>query len=151
MKSHRNGFRVESRKYQVASFSGLNRFRRGDFVTNFAEDDHVGIASHECLDRPGKIQADRLVHLDMSHVRNAIFDRIFRRIDALLKTIHFTDRRVERRGLARSGRADDQNDRSEEHTSELQSLMRISSAVFCLKKKNNTQQTLATSSPHKIK
>src|SRR3546814_7789737 len=28
-------------------------------------------------------------------------------------------------------------DRSEEHTSELQSLMRISSAVFCLKKKNN--------------
>src|SRR3546814_15789659 len=67
-------------------------------------------ASHECLDRPGKIQADRLVHLDMSHVRNAIFDRIFRRIDALLKTIHFTDRRVERRGLARSGRADDQND-----------------------------------------
>src|SRR3546814_3930929 len=29
--------------------------------------------------------------------------------------------------------------RSEEHTSELQSLMRISYAVFCLKKKNNTQ------------
>src|SRR3546814_3277824 len=30
-----------------------------------------------------------------------------------------------------------QHDRSEEHTSELQSLMRISSAVFCLKKKKN--------------
>src|SRR3546814_8123583 len=30
--------------------------------------------------------------------------------------------------------------RSEEHTSELQSLMRISYAVFCLKKKNNTQR-----------
>src|SRR3546814_2829339 len=29
-------------------------------------------------------------------------------------------------------------DRSEEHTSELQSLMRISYAVFCLKKKHNT-------------
>src|SRR3546814_17427656 len=29
------------------------------------------------------------------------------------------------------------NDRSEEHTSELQSLMRISYAVFCLKKKTN--------------
>src|SRR3546814_3963180 len=29
--------------------------------------------------------------------------------------------------------------RSEEHTSELQSLMRISYAVFCLKKKNRTQ------------
>src|SRR3546814_5241015 len=31
--------------------------------------------------------------------------------------------------------------RSEEHTSELQSLMRISYAVFCLKKKNRTNQT----------
>src|SRR3546814_1520252 len=30
--------------------------------------------------------------------------------------------------------------RSEEHTSELQSLMRISYAVFCLKKKNKQQQ-----------
>src|SRR3546814_10384018 len=31
--------------------------------------------------------------------------------------------------------------RSEEHTSELQSLMRISYAVFCLKKKKKTEQT----------
>src|SRR3546814_6207700 len=31
------------------------------------------------------------------------------------------------------------SDRSEEHTSELQSLMRISYAVFCLKKKKTTQ------------
>src|SRR3546814_7607472 len=30
--------------------------------------------------------------------------------------------------------------RSEEHTSELQSLMRISYAVFCLKKKNKTKR-----------
>src|SRR3546814_5915093 len=32
--------------------------------------------------------------------------------------------------------------RSEEHTSELQSLMRISYAVFCLKKKNNKRNTI---------
>src|SRR3546814_3610772 len=32
--------------------------------------------------------------------------------------------------------------RSEEHTSELQSLMRISYAVFCLKKKTYTKRTL---------
>src|SRR3546814_1276334 len=31
--------------------------------------------------------------------------------------------------------------RSEEHTSELQSLMRISYAVFCLKKQKNQQRT----------
>src|SRR3546814_7400190 len=34
--------------------------------------------------------------------------------------------------------------RSEEHTSELQSLMRISYAVFCLKKKNNKTYTTAS-------
>src|SRR3546814_1414451 len=32
--------------------------------------------------------------------------------------------------------------RSEEHTSELQSLMRISYAVFCLKKKNGTKYNI---------
>src|SRR3546814_1464564 len=37
--------------------------------------------------------------------------------------------------------------RSEEHTSELQSLMRISYAVFCLKKKNN--QIYPTKQIHK--
>src|SRR3546814_2653694 len=42
-------------------------------------------------------------------------------------------RRNRRRGLRRSRR-------SEEHTSELQSLMRISYAVFCLKKKKNKQK-----------
>src|SRR3546814_10557054 len=34
--------------------------------------------------------------------------------------------------------SDFRGQRSEEHTSELQSLMRISSAVFCLKKKRTT-------------
>src|SRR3546814_3003222 len=36
--------------------------------------------------------------------------------------------------------------RSEEHTSELQSLMRISYAVLCLNKKNNIQRTQNNSS-----
>src|SRR3546814_9517424 len=34
------------------------------------------------------------------------------------------------------------DDRSEEHTSELQSLMRISYAVFCLKKQTTQQPTI---------
>src|SRR3546814_2288481 len=37
------------------------------------------------------------------------------------------------------------SDRSEEHTSELQSLMRISYAVFCLKKKKNNNTISALS------
>src|SRR3546814_7609308 len=47
---------------------------------------------------------------------------------------------LERAGAARTEssavRAHVHSGRSEEHTSELQSLMRISYAVFCLKKKN---------------
>src|SRR3546814_10024212 len=45
------------------------------------------------------------------------------------------------RGHRRGGGAGVTQDRSEEHTSELQSLMRISYAVFCLKKKKKTTTT----------
>src|SRR3546814_1321588 len=41
-------------------------------------------------------------------------------------------------GLVYKTRSSQSQRRSEEHTSELQSLMRISYAVFCLKKKNKT-------------
>src|SRR3546814_3000992 len=41
--------------------------------------------------------------------------------------------------------------RSEEHTSELQSLMRISYAVFCLKKKTKNSQGQHTVTEHTIK
>src|SRR3546814_6304377 len=52
-------------------------------------------------------------------------------------------RRLGRGQLARSriGVGHIRKGRSEEHTSELQSLMRISYAVFCLKKKNKDQNT----------
>src|SRR3546814_10508214 len=39
-------------------------------------------------------------------------------------------------------RSQECGDRSEEHTSELQSLMRISYAVFCLKKKKKKESTI---------
>src|SRR3546814_1164931 len=52
-------------------------------------------------------------------------------------------RRAGRRGCVRPARrAGGGAPRSEEHTSELQSLMRISYAVFCLKKKNKPQITM---------
>src|SRR3546814_7962108 len=44
----------------------------------------------------------------------------------------------------RRARRHHRHGRSEEHTSELQSLMRISYAVFCLKKKKNKDTTLTT-------
>src|SRR3546814_2666880 len=58
------------------------------------------------------------------------------------QTAEFRTRRADggeehERAIERSQRGDGVA-RSEEHTSELQSLMRISYAVFCLKKKNKT-------------
>src|SRR3546814_10260564 len=58
------------------------------------------------------------------------------------------------RSSRRAGRADHVDraaQRSEEHTSELQSLMRISYAVFCLKKKKNKKNiTKEHITKHKI-
>src|SRR3546814_1387048 len=54
-------------------------------------------------------------------------------------------------GLEPFGDAARNLDRSEEHTSELQSLMRISYAVFCLKKKqniHNIQTTIISYTPY---
>src|SRR3546814_1359091 len=48
----------------------------------------------------------------------------------------------------RPGDDPDRAERSEEHTSELQSLMRISYAVFCLNKKNKNILTLHTTASH---
>src|SRR3546814_7792897 len=56
--------------------------------------------------------------------------------------MHPSEANILRQNLETQGRAATRQTtiRSEEHTSELQSLMRISYAVFCLKKKKNKQQ-----------
>src|SRR3546814_1342969 len=51
------------------------------------------------------------------------------------------------RGRLPNKRGGEQSTRSEEHTSELQSLMRISYAVFCLKKKTNLQKHKSPPTP----
>src|SRR3546814_7061986 len=58
------------------------------------------------------------------------------------------DRAVRRRDPCPAWR--DGHRRSEEHTSELQSLMRISYAVFCLKKKKDTKLVTPTQTVHTI-
>src|SRR3546814_6311268 len=67
--------------------------------------------------------------------RTATFER-FRLIsssDSKLPATHSSIGGQRQRAMTRAAR-------SEEHTSELQSLMRISYAVFCLKKKNKKKQ-----------
>src|SRR3546814_7702505 len=83
-------------------------------------------------------------HGDLGHGVGAVADQrgaLHGRPDpAVLDQVGFVHREHE---LARgdvdlaAGEVDGVQPRSEEHTSELQSLMRISYAVFCLKKKKN--------------
>src|SRR3546814_4982697 len=66
--------------------------------------------------------------LRVHRIGEAALDPRFHRVDLLVL-----------RSIQRIG-----HPRSEEHTSELQSLMRISYAVFCLKKKKNTEPLYRT-------
>src|SRR3546814_8399914 len=54
---------------------------------------------------------------------------------------HVEQQHARLRAIARACPRRYRNARSEEHTSELQSLMRISYAVFCLKKKKQSKQS----------
>src|SRR3546814_2608955 len=57
-----------------------------------------------------------------------------------IETDPSTARRAALFGIRQSETREAVNNRSEEHTSELQSLMRISYAVFCLKKKKHQKK-----------
>src|SRR3546814_8719415 len=83
------------------------------------------------------------VNNEFAGERTVTFDRdvsrlVKKEIQCQLNSLAIIDETTRRLFLI-SGRNTGQNcsdvDRSEEHTSELQSLMRISYAVFCLKKK----------------
>src|SRR3546814_7097522 len=80
-------------------------------------DDLLAIAEHFGRQRRG----------DDGDVRQAAQFRLQHRVGAQL-AVEFDQRHMR----------DEPRERSEEHTSELQSLMRISYAVFCLKKKQTT-------------
>src|SRR3546814_4147529 len=90
---------------------------------------HVG--QHE-------IQDDDVVIVELPDLK-AVFAHIGRVAHIALRAEHHLD------ALGSGGIVlDKQNSRSEEHTSELQSLMRISYAVFCWNKKNTNLNTLKT-------
>src|SRR3546814_6573875 len=88
------------------------------------------VISVDAKDLPGG--ATPADHGLMNQIANTtIFDRTWASLRQALRDIA-----PGRRGLDAIDPRPDLPDRSEEHTSELQSLMRISYAVFCLKKTN---------------
>src|SRR3546814_1843175 len=77
-------------------------------------------------------------------VAQAELNRLGQRVDHVIAVVvqdqHIGARIQHRRDVLREvARAERRLHRSEEHTSELQSLMRISYVVFCMKKKNKRQ------------
>src|SRR3546814_3721568 len=113
-------------------------FQRGDFRNADAFIAFLGLdlrisqsgrkKGRSCLTKRGDPEVRRLLHnAAMSARRTERWKGVY---EALLA-----------RGLSTT--------RSEEHTSELQSLMRISYAVFCLKKKKQTHKSTHTVRKHK--
>src|SRR3546814_6665479 len=84
------------------------------------------------LDSSLSAVADPTRRAILGHLRggSATVSAVVEQFDLTQPTISSHLKILERAGLI--------SRRSEEHTSELQSLMRSSYAVFCLKKKNNT-------------
>src|SRR3546814_8118579 len=100
-----------------------------DALTDYlALDCHIGITGWVCDERRGRHLIDAVV--DIGNTRLMLeTDAPYLLPRTVPKPLSGAHRRNEPALLPW---------RSEEHTSELQSLMRISYAVFCLKKKNHT-------------
>src|SRR3546814_1285737 len=116
---------------------GLDRHRRFVRPGNRSGRDRLGFRPRRLIDRGSKNAAvpnseicrgAAVIRVHASHSRWMLGRN--RDVSLVLRA----NRRVRRY----SGNLDRSLRRSEEHTSELQSLMRISYAVFCLKKKINT-------------
>src|SRR3546814_2406092 len=95
---------------------------------------HGGLWSHQRGGRPKRMAGDLPERLEQGRTDAAVGDQPVEFLQvALLLGGHSRDRAGTGVAVAEHGEL-----RSEEHTSELQSLMRISYAVFCLKKKKKT-------------
>src|SRR3546814_3064795 len=81
-------------------------------------------------------QFDLVLSYNWGSMDGVMAHRIFAPFRELPPLIHHEDGFNEDESVRRNWKR-----RSEEHTSELQSLMRISYAVFCLKKKNTKQRS----------
>src|SRR3546814_8478013 len=111
--------------------------------------DEVAARLHDVAHQ-GREDVFRLVDMGNTNLQQGAHVGVQRRLPELLR-VHFAEPLVARQADALAAELEDcrhQADRtgdavssSEEHTSELQSLMRISYAVFCLKKQNNKQKT----------
>src|SRR3546814_4406636 len=119
--------------------------RISDWSSDVCSSDLVALPRRRRLQRRGRGTLDhaaKLLRLQVArHVvgRVGIGDVLRQHLLALAEPVHALAEQAEESGLAVHSVPGCSVVRSEEHTSELQSLMRISYAVFCLKKKRKKQ------------
>src|SRR3546814_1112568 len=140
--------KITSLQYVKVFFSSRRRQTRCALVTG-VQTCALPISLHGCsLQHVGHASAAILADIQVGHVAPVLPLGIVQAM-LLVDGVPVVARAFECRGIAAPGNMNmgtvlarrhafdpqGERDRSEEHTSELQSLMRISYAVFCLKKK----------------
>src|SRR3546814_2141414 len=119
--------------------------RISDWSSDVCSSDLLGLSlAREADDEggaDGEVRADRTPALDafkrLVYRTRPLHQLQHARAGVLERDVEVRQQRRHAVGVALRHQRDDVVDRSEEHTSELQSLMRISYDVFCLKKKKN--------------
>ena len=101
---------MERAQNQVAGQRSLYGDLHGLLVSDFTDQDNVGVLSENCTKAPGEVKLDFLFDLDLIDPRQAVFDRILDRCDVLCRVLQVVQRRVQRCALAASGRTGDNYD-----------------------------------------
>ena len=101
---------VQGGQHQMSGQRGLDRDTRGFQIAHLADHDDVRILAHDRTQRMGEIQPDRRFGLDLVDTLDLVFDRILDGDDLHVGRIEFRQRRVQRGGLAGTGRARNQQD-----------------------------------------
>ena len=100
---------VQGRQHQVAGQRGFDRHLRRLLVAHLAHHDHVRVRSQERAQSARECPFDLGVHLHLAQTWLGDFDRVFRGPDLALRHVDVAERRMQRGGLAGTGRADAQH------------------------------------------
>ncbi len=82
----------------------------GVLVADFTDQDDVGVLPHDRADAVGEIELQRFVDRALAHQRDRVFDRVFQRHDVDGLVVQVRQHRIQRGGLAGTGRPGHQQD-----------------------------------------
>lgn len=102
--------RVDGGKHQMAGDGSFHGQMRGLGVADFSDHHDVRILSEQRAEAVGERKPDLRVDLRVVDSRDAVFDRVFQRRDVAVFGIEARKHRVERGGLSRAGRTDDEDE-----------------------------------------